>query len=52
MYRTIGRIEKRGRLVAAVVAASAAGAGSEPVGVTAATSWLGVAAAVAAGAPY
>jgi hypothetical protein len=51
MYRTIGRIEKGGRLVAAVVAASAAGAGSEPAGVSAATSWLRVTAAVTAGAP-
>jgi hypothetical protein len=49
MYRTIGRIEKGGRLVAAVVAASAAG--SEPAGVSAATSWLRVTAAVTAGAP-
>ncbi len=51
MYKTIGRIEKESRLVAAVVAASAAGAGSEPAGVSAAASGLRVTAAVAAGAP-
>ncbi len=51
MYKTIGRIEMGSRLVAAVVAASAAGAGSIPAGVTAAASGLRVTAAVAAGAP-
>ena len=38
IYNTIGRIMLWSRLVAAVVAASAAGAGSETAGVTAATS--------------